>query len=340
MRVVTILLALSLPAAAAEPSLAEQAKAIFKPLPAQLTADDNPITQAKVELGRQLFFETRLSKGQAVSCNSCHDLGRYGVDGERFSTGQRGQKGGRNAPTVYNAAHHVAQFWDGRAKSVEEQAKGPVLNPVEMAMKDPAAVDTVLRSIPGYAPLFAKAFPGEKDPVGFDNAAKAIGAFERTLVTPSRFDRFLAGDEKALTEPEQKGLETFISAGCVTCHNGEGVGGGSFMKLGLARPVEGLKDNGRFDVTHDEADRFVFRVPSLRNVEKTGPYLHDGSLGTLKETVGFMSLHQLGRPLTVDQTQSIVTFLGALTGPLPPKALIAPPRPLPKGKATPPPDAS
>lgn len=330
----------SFPALAAEPSLVQQAQALFKPLPLRLESDANPITPEKVALGRQLFFERRLSKNQDVSCNSCHDLARYGVDGARFSTGHKGQKGGRNAPTVYNAGHHLAQFWDGRAATLEDQAKGPVLNPIEMALPDAASVERVLRSVPGYAPLFAAAFPAERSPVSFENAAKAIGAYERTLVTPSRFDRFVSGDEKALTPVEQDGLKRFIANGCAGCHNGEGVGGAMYQKLGLVAPYPGLKDEGRVAITHQEADRFFFRVPSLRNVTMTAPYLHDGSVAKLDEMVVLMGRHQLGRELPREDVAAIVSFLGALTGQLPDKALIGEPKPLAKGQQTPPPDPS
>ena len=326
--------------ALAQPDLQQQAQALFKPLPARLESDTNPLTDAKIALGRQLFFDRRLSKNQDVSCNSCHPLARYGVERERFSTGHRGQKGGRNAPTVYNAGHHLAQFWDGRAATLEAQAKGPMLNPVEMALPDGAAAERVLRSIPGYKPMFAAAFPADRSPITFDNAALAIGAFERTLVTPSRFDRYLAGDDKALTAPEKEGLKQFIATGCAACHHGEGVGGDLYQKLGVVKPLPGLTDPGRFDVTHDEADRFVFRVPSLRNVVLTGPYLHDGSVEKLDQMVVLMGRHQLGRELSKEEVSSIVIFLGSLTGQLPPDAVIAEPKPLPKSPQTPPPDPS
>ncbi len=329
--------ALAASSAFAADSIQDRAKKTFKPLPAQFDSKDNPITPAKVELGKLLFFENRISKNHDLSCNSCHDVAKYGVDGAPTSTGHKKQLGGRNSPTVYNAGNHVAQFWDGRAPSLEEQAKGPVLNPVEMAMKDAAAVEAVLKSIPDYPPLFKKAFPDAKEPLTYDTFAKAVGAFERTLVTPSRFDKFLLGDAKALSDAEQKGLAKFMDVGCTACHTGEGLGGGVYMKYGLVKPVPGLKDTGRFEVTKAEADKFVFRVPSLRNVEKTGPYLHDGSAKTLEEAVKLMGTHQLGKDLSKDDVDSLVTFLKALTGELPSKAIAAPT--LPKsGKSTPKPD--
>jgi cytochrome c peroxidase len=291
-----------------------------------------------VALGRQLFFEARLSKNHDVSCNSCHDLAKYGVDGTPTSTGHKKQLGGRNAPTVYNAGDHISQFWDGRAATLEDQAKGPVLNPIEMAMKDDASVVAVIESIPGYLPMFKKAFPGEEKPITYDNIAKAIGAFERTLVTPSKFDKFLEGDAKALSDAEKAGLTKFMETGCTACHMGEGIGAGMYQKLGLVKPVPGLKDNGRFDATKKDADKFFFKVPSLRNIEKTGPYLHDGSLKTLEETVAFMGSYQLGKDLKKEEVDSIVTFLKALTGPLPKD--VKAPKALPSGKATPKPDPS
>ncbi|MDX2014120.1 MAG: cytochrome c peroxidase [Myxococcaceae bacterium] len=201
-----------------------------------------------------------------------------------------------------------------------------------------AMVEKTLKSIPGYAPLFAKAFPEAKDAaITFDNMARAIGAFERTLVTPGRFDRYLGGDEKALTDAEKKGLQAFINFGCIGCHMGEGLGGGSYQKLGVVTPVPDLKDVGRFEVTKKDADKHFFRVPSLRNVAKTAPYLHDGSLKTLPEAVSFMAKHQLGRELKKDEVDAIVTFLGALTGELP---KVAVPKALAAGKDTPKPDPS
>lgn len=326
-------------ALAAEPSLLEKAKGTFKPLPAAYESKGNPITPEKVALGKQLYFENRLSKNHDVACNSCHDVTKFGVDNEPTSPGHKGQRGGRNSPTSFNAAGHFVQFWDGRAADVEAQAKGPVLNPVEMAMKDAAAVEAVLRSIPGYKPMFEKAFPGEKQPITYDNLAKAIGAYERTFVTPARFDKFLEGDEKALTDAEKKGLETYLATGCTMCHLGEQLGGTMYQKLGLVKPVPGLKDEGRFAETKKDADKFFFKVPGLRNIEKTGPYLHDGSKKTLEETVAFMAEHQLGKQLKKGEVDAIVTFLKSLTGELKKETAEAP-KPLPSGKATPKADPS
>lgn len=324
-------------ALAGEPSLLERSKQVFKPLPAQFDSKDNPITKEKVELGRQLYFEKRISKNQDLSCNSCHLLSKYGVDNAPTSEGHKKQHGDRNSPTVFNAGGHVAQFWDGRAATLEDQAKGPVLNPVEMAMADAAAVEAVLKSIPGYAPLFKKAFPADKEPITYDNFAKAVGAFERTLTTPSRFDKFLGGDEKALTDAEKKGLETYLATGCTACHMGTGVGGELYQKLGLVKPVPGLKDEGRAKVTKQDSDKYFFKVPSLRNIEKTAPYLHDGSKATLEETIAFMAEYQLGKQLKKEEVDSVAVFLKSLTGEVS-KAVMKEPKALPASKTTPKPD--
>lgn len=289
-------------------------KALFAALPAEMSAASNPVTPEKVALGRMLYYENRLSKNQELSCNSCHLLDKYGVDGTPTSTGHKAQKGGRNAPTTYNAGGHVAQFWDGRAADLEAQAKGPVLNPIEMAMADEKAVVAVLESIPGYAEPFAKAFPEDKDPISYDNMARAIGAFERTLVTPAAFDKFLAGDDKALSDAQKKGLNTFVDTGCATCHAGPYVGGAMYQKAGLVEAWPNQADLGRFDVTKNEADKLMFKVPSLRNIDKTGPYFHDGSVASLDEAITLMASHQLGKSLKPEEVADIKAFLGSLTG--------------------------
>ena len=311
--------------------------AMFKVLPPVMDSAANPITEEKVALGRMLYYDPRLSKGQDVSCNSCHELNQYGVDNQTVSDGHKGQKGTRNAPTVYNAAGHFVQFWDGRAASVEEQAKGPILNPVEMAMPDEKRALAVVNSMPEYVEAFKKAFPGEKHPVTFDNLAKAIGAFERKLVTVSRWDKFLGGDQTALSDAEKAGLNKFLDVGCSACHNGIYVGGSMFQKLGLAKPWDNAKDPGRFAVTRQEADRMVFKVPTLRNIEKTAPYYHDGSIATLDEAVRQMADHQLAQTLSKEEIGSIVTFLKALTGELPTEYIKEPTLPKSTGQ-TPPPD--
>lgn len=319
--------------------LADTFAAMFKPLPAEAAAPDNELSQARIDLGRMLYFDKRMSKNQQISCNTCHMLDKYGTDNASFSTGHKGQKGGRSAPTVYNAALHIAQFWDGRAPTVEEQAKGPVLNPIEMAMPDKDHVIKVIKSIPGYADAFKKAFPGDADPITYDNFGKAIGAFERKLLTPSRWDDFLKGKKDALTDAEKKGFETFSTVGCVTCHNGAAVGGHMYQKLGLAKAWPELKDNGRYEATKLEQDKHFFKVPSLRNITETGPYLHDGSVAKLGDMVKKMAEHQIGKEITNEQCASIVTFLKALKGDLPTDYIKEPTLPA-SGPDTPKADAS
>ncbi|MCA9504195.1 MAG: c-type cytochrome [Spirochaetaceae bacterium] len=294
-------------------ALAKKAAAVFGKLPAAAEKETNPLTPAKIDLGRMLYYDTRLSKNHDVACNSCHKLDAFGVDGEPTSPGHRGQRGERNSPTVYNAALHLAQFWDGRAEDVEAQAKGPVLNPIEMASPSEEHVVGVLASIPGYVTAFAEAFPDDETPLSYDNMARAIGAFERKLITPGPFDRFLAGDLDALDPAERRGLDAFLSLGCISCHNGATVGGLQYRKLGQIFPYE-TKDPGRFNVTGNEADRFVFKVPSLRNVAETGPWFHDGSITSLEEAVRLMGYHQLGLTLEPKQIADLSAFLRSLTG--------------------------
>ena len=318
------------------PALAKRAAGVFQPLPAYMPRGEEAMSQPKVDLGRMLYYDPRISLGQDISCNSCHLLDNFGVDGEPTSPGHKGVRGDRNSPTVYNAALHVAQFWDGREPDVEAQALGPVLNPVEMAMSSDADVVAKLEAIPGYVSAFEAAFPGEDDPVTYANFGAAIGAFERGLVTPSPFDRFLQGDHTALSTQQMKGLQTFMEVGCTTCHNGAAVGGGAYFKLGLVKPYE-TEDVGRFAVTQSEADKHVFKVPSLRNITKTGPYFHDGSVTGLDQAVKLMGTHQLGRELTDQQVSEIIAFLDALTG-TPDPAWIAQPELPEAGPGFPAPD--
>ena len=311
---------------------------MFAALPAAMTSPTNPITDAKVELGRTLYHDARLSKNQDVSCNTCHGLATYGVDGKVVSNGHKAQTGTRNSPTVYNAAGHFVQFWDGRAETVEEQAKGPIVNPVEMASDEKLVVAT-LKSIPAYVESFKKAFPDDKDAITLDNTGKAIGAFERTLVTPSRWDKYLKGDKSALSDAEKAGFNAFMDAGCSSCHTGLYLGGAVYQKAGLVKPWPNQKDQGRFDLTKKEEDRMMFKVPGLRNVDKTAPYFHDGSAKTLEESVKTMASLQSGKELKDAEVKSIVTFLAALTGDLPaemtkvpelPKSTAKTPKPDPK----------
>ena len=287
--------------------------AVPEVVPAKYGAPD----EEKIALGRMLYYEPRLSKSQTISCNSCHDLAKYGVDNKATSEGHKGLHGDRNSPTVYNAAGHFVQFWDGRAPDVEEQAKGPVLNPVEMAMSSEKHVVAVLKSMPEYVAAFNRAFPGKKDAVTFDNAAMAIGAFERKLLTPARWDKFLKGDQTALTPEEKAGFNAYNAAGCQTCHAGAYVGGNLYQKLGLVKAYPDASDPGRFKVTKSEADKMLFKVPSLRNIEKTGPYFHNGKVATLEQAIAQMADYQLGKQLSEAEVKSIGAWLKTLTGDIP-----------------------
>ncbi len=323
-RILALTVGLSAASAFAQADLTEAFLPMFQPLPASVPAPDNELTDAKIDLGRMLYYENRISKGEKLSCNSCHKLDAYGQDNLPFSPGHEGKLGGRSSPSTYNAAVHIAQFWDGREPTVEAQAKGPVLNPVEMGMPSADFVVKVLKSMPGYVEAFKAAFPGEADPVTYDNFGKAVGAFERKLLTPSKWDTFLKGDKAALSAEEKKGFATFAKTGCVTCHNGAGVGGMMYQKLGLVKSWPDLKDNGRADVTKNDGEKFFFKVPSLRNITETAPYLHDGSVKTLEEMVKMMAEYQLGKQLTEEETASIVTFLKALKGEIPADYVKAP----------------
>jgi len=310
---------------------------LFKPLPEVIPAKAGEPEAARVALGRMLYYEPRLSKSQTIACNDCHMLDKYGVDNEPTSKGHKGQRGDRNSPTVYNAALHFAQFWDGRAADVEEQAKGPVLNPVEMAMPNDKQVIAVLKSMPEYVTAFKAAFPDQKDPISYDNMAKAIGAFERGLVTPSRWDKFLQGNQTALTNEEKAGFNAFLEAGCQTCHMGVLVGGNLYQKLGLAKTYLDTSDEGRAKVTKSEGDKLFFKVPSLRNVEKTAPYFHNGKVATLEDATRQMGEYQLGATLKDEQIKAIDTWLKSLTGEIPADYIKKPALP-PSSKTTPKPD--
>lgn len=312
-RTLFMFLAACLPVACSEkaPTFTDAELAVFRSEPK--APGDNPVTPEKVALGRKLYHDSSLSKGGDISCASCHDLNKFGQDGRKTSLGTGGAVGPRNAPTTLNAFLHFKQFWDGRADTVEDQAIGPVLNPKEHGIRDEAELVAKLKQDPETVAAFARAFPGEDDPVTAANFQKAVGAFERTLRTRSRFDEFLDGRSDALTPAEKRGLRTFLDTGCTTCHNGRLLGGRMFQKLGLVTPYEG-KDLGRYEVTKNDADRHVFKVPSLLNVAETAPYFHDGSIPTLEEAVRTMARLQLGKNLTNEQVSSIVTFLKALTG--------------------------
>lgn len=285
-------------------------KLFFEPLPASII--DEQKNAALIALGKKLYLDPRLSVNDRIACNSCHQLDNFGVDSQPTSPGHEGKRGGRNSPTTMNAALHIAQFWDGRAKDVEEQALGPILNPIEMGMPSEAAVVDKLKKIDEYKSMFAEAFKDEKDPFQYKNVGKAIGAFERTLLTPSRFDDYLKGDEKALNDTEKRGLQKFVHMGCATCHNGVAIGGNSYKKIGLVESYN-TADVGRFAVTGLETDKKVFKVPSLRNITKTGPYFHDGSVATLDEAIREMAEHQLGRKVGPEFINDVKAFLSALT---------------------------
>ncbi len=290
--------------------------AAYGPLPTAMMSESNAMTAEKVALGRMLYYDTRFSVSGDISCYVCHPLHDYGTSHRSTGVGHDGHVGARNEPTVYNAAGHIAQFWDGRAADVETQALGPVLNPVEMGMPTEPEVVAVLKSIPGYVRAFEASFPGEPEPVTFRNFGQAIGAFERGLVTPSRWDAFLAGDAAALEPTEMAGFEAFVDAGCGACHAGVYVGGASYQKAGLVHAWYDQSDPGRVQVTGQEPDRMMFKVPSLRNVEETWPYFHDGSVQRLSDAVRIMGWHQLGANLSEDDVAAITTWLRTLTGPV------------------------
>jgi cytochrome c peroxidase len=323
--VVAVAMALPGAARAEGVDLVREANKFFKPLPDAMTAPkDNPTTAVRVTLGKMLYFEPRLSKSNTISCNSCHNLATGGVDNLPTSMGHLAQFGPRNSPTVLNAGLQIAQFWDGRAASLEDQAKGPILNPLEMAMPDVEMVLSRIRTIPQYVDLFTQAFPGEKDPITYDNIAKAIAAFERTLLTPSRFDDFLKGKADALTSTEQQGLSVVIQKGCIACHNGVGAGGGTYQKFGIRERYEYSDDHGRYNVTKNDQDKYFFKVPLWRNVTRTAPYFHDGSIWDLKEAIRMMGRLQLGANLTDSEVDQIAAFLHSLEGRIPDDALRLP----------------
>jgi cytochrome c peroxidase len=281
--------------------------------PIQPIAPASDIDLARVELGKKLYFDPRLSKSGFISCNSCHNLSMGGTDNLPSSIGHGWQQGPINSPTVLNSSMNIAQFWDGRAADLKEQAAGPIANPGEMAFTHTLAVD-VLSSIPAYVKEFKLVFGAEE--ISIDHVTDAIAEFEKTLVTPnSRFDQWLLGDSGALTAQEMQGYELFKSSGCVACHNGPAAGGNSFQKMGLVQPYQ--TDNpaeGLAAVTGDDADRYKFKVPTLRNVELTYPYFHDGAIHSLTEAVDIMGRLQLGREFTAEENAQIVAFLKALTG--------------------------
>lgn len=322
-----VLVRLSLLAVMAAPAISFAQEALPKKvdIPA-----DNKMTEEKILLGKTLYFDPRLSKDGTVSCNSCHNVMAGGEDNRAFSAGVGAKLGGRSAPTVWNSAFLSVQFWDGRAATLEDQAKGPLTNPVEMAMPNHNLVMERIAKIPGYKPMFDKAF-GTGDNLTIDNLAKAIAAYERTLVTPnSRFDKYISGNKKALTETEIKGFELVKTTGCFACHSGPNfagpklpVGVGFFMKFPTFpgsvydKKYKFMDDTGKHSVTGAESDKHMWRVPTLRNIALTAPYFHNGSVATLDEAVRVMAKTQLNKDLSDSEVQSMVAFLKTLTGEFP-----------------------
>ncbi|HLS29217.1 MAG TPA: cytochrome c peroxidase [Flavobacteriaceae bacterium] len=303
-----------------EYELLSDAQTFFQPISSVDMKEPDP---EKVELGKYLFFDTRLSGEGNISCNSCHDLNNYGVDNKQFSPGDApGTIGGRNSPTVFHAALHSMQFWDGRAEDVEEQAGGPILNPLEHNIKDEQQLVDRLKKVELYQELFAKAYTEDEDPISFENLTDAIGAFERTLMPESRFDEYLEGDVSALSEQEKKGLNTFIESGCITCHSGVALGGQMLQKFGLYHDYwkhtesEDV-DLGLFEISEKESDKYLFKVPGLRNIVHTEPYFHDGSIDDLAESVRIMGKLQRDIDLSEEEVENITVFFESLSSDIP-----------------------
>jgi cytochrome c peroxidase len=309
--------------------LLKQARQTFTPVPRLISSPTNPITPEKVKLGKTLFYETRISVDGTVSCARCHPMGLYAADGLRKSIGNNSKVNARNAPTVLNAAGQISEHWIGNRKDVEDQAEQSVTGPASFGMPSYEAVEKVLKGIKGYTALFRDAFPGDTDPITLGRFAEAIGAFERTLVTPSPFDAFLKGNQEALTASQKQGLSTFIELGCATCHSGTYVGGHMYQKFGIAEPYwkhtkSDTIDDGRYQVTRQESDKYVFKVPLLRNVKKTPPYFHDGSVSRLDDAVRVMGIVQLGKEVATPELEGIHAFLTSLTGEIPEDAMELP----------------
>ena len=311
----------ALAGAASADQLRDRALEIYKPLPSTVPAvADNPSSPEKIDLGKALFFDPRLSASGVFSCYSCHNLTTGGDDNMETSVGHGWQKGPRNAPTALNAVLNEAQFWDGRADDLKAQAKGPVQAGVEMA-NTPGNVVVTLKSLPAYVDWFTAAFPGEADPVSFDNMAKAIEAFEATLITPAPFDAWLNGDDAALSDDAKAGLALFMDKGCSSCHSGVNVGGHGYYPFGLIeKPGSDILpegDKGRFAVTSTVDDEYVFRAAPLRNIALTAPYFHSGKVWDLNVAVSIMAESQLGAELSEGEVTQIVAFLNSLTGTMP-----------------------
>lgn len=319
-----LVLLLVLPVLAAPQSLLQRAQKVFAPLPVRMDERGKTPRPALIDLGRRLFYEKQLSLNNTMSCNSCHDLRNgFGADGRPTSPGAVSGRGTRNAPSVYNAALHFWQFWDGRSATVETQAGAPMTNPVEMALPDGFEVEKRLLAIPDYVKRFALAFPEDEHPVRWTHAMEAIGAFERGLVTPAPFDRYLEGDETALDSRQLKGLDLFLRVGCAECHHGATLGGNELRQIGRKEAFPS-QDRGRFLATHLAVDDGVFKVPSLRNVCETGPYYHNGQVRKLEEAVSLMGRHECGQQLSPQEVSELCDFLTGLTGEIP-KDYVSPP---------------
>lgn len=301
-------------------ALQQTAASLFQALPSEALNPANPITAEKVALGKTLYYDNRLSLNNTESCNTCHNIATYGVDNKPTSPGDNGKPGTRNSPSTFNAALHFLQFWDGRMKDVEEQAGGPVMNPAEMNMPSEQEVMARLSGNKAYVDMFAAAFPTEKEPVTFTNMRFAIAAFERTLITSgNKFDKYVAGDLTALSDAELTGFSTFMETGCIACHMGAVMGGNMFQKyplFGTHQELTGstVDDLGKMAFTKNESDKYMFKVPSLRNVAKTWPYLHDGSVKSLDQVIAIMAKAQLNKDLPKEKVSEIAVFLKALTG--------------------------
>ena len=327
-------------AQSSEQTLLERAQQLFKALPADAATAEHPLTPERVALGKILFFETRASIDGTVSCAKCHLPSLHGAEGLPTSFGNMGKAIPRNAPTVFNTALQFVQHYGGNRKDVEEQAEKALISPLAYGNADYAAAEAKLRAIPGYRSLFEKTFPGEAEPITAKNWAKAIGAYERTLLTPAPFDRYLAGDQNALSGQAKTGLDKFINTGCVGCHSGVVVGGTMYQKFGITQDywtATGSKniDKGRFNDTKNEADIYMFKVEQLRNVAVTAPYFHDGSVNDLKDAIRIMAKVQLGRDLGADDIGDIQAFLESLTGDVPKEFALVPSLPPAPFKAQP-----
>jgi cytochrome c peroxidase len=315
--------------AAEDDALLKDARSVFAPLPKDFATAERPVTPALVELGRMLFFDPRMSVDGTASCARCHQPALYGGDGLTKSHGHHDKLNGRNAPTVLNTALQVKQHWTGNRVDVEDQATKALTGAASYGNPNFETPMARLKAIAGYRPLFAAAFPGEADPVTPQNWGKAIGAYERTLVSRSRFDDFLDGKADALSAQERAGLRAFIDTGCIACHNGAGVGGGDFRKFGVVEDYWKATasqeiDKGVAADTKKAEDEYLFKVPTLRNVAMTGPYFHDGAVASLDAAVRIMAKVQLGAAVDDKTVQDIVAFLGSLTGPLPANYATAP----------------